>query len=175
MSQPARKARRMAEAPAAPRLALAHEAPAGQLPVQLGPLGVQLGFLLRLAQEAAFDAFAARTGQAALRPGRYSILVIIAANPGISQTALGAAAGRDKSTLTPALADLERRGLIRRDRPPQDRRSYALTLTEVGRQVLEGLRHHAAAHDAALEALVGPADRAAFVAVLRRIIQGIGA
>ena len=139
----------------------------------LGGLENMLGFNLRLAQEASFAAFARRTGQSDLRPGRFAILRIIAANSGLSQTALSAAAGRDKSTLTPALADLEKRGLIQRRRAPQDRRSYALFVT-AGEAVLRELSGHAAAHDAALDALVGPKQREVFLAILRRIAAGIG-
>lgn len=140
----------------------------------LGGLEDMLGFNLRLAQEASFAAFARRTGQSDLRPGRFAILRIIAANSGLSQTALSAAAGRDKSTLTPALADLEKRGLIQRRRAPRDRRSYALFVTAEGEAVLRELSGHAAAHDAALDALVGPEQRAMFLAILRRIAAGIG-
>ncbi|WP_207538501.1 MarR family winged helix-turn-helix transcriptional regulator [Sabulicella rubraurantiaca] len=141
--------------------------------VRLGALDEQVGFTLRLAQEASFAAFARRTGEASLRPGRFAILVLIDANPGISQTELSAAAGRDKSTLTPALADLEGRGLVERRRVPKDRRSYALTLTDAGRKVLRTLSEHAAAHDRQLDALVGEENKAAFLATLRRIIAGL--
>lgn len=143
--------------------------------VRLGPLADTIGFHLRLAQEASFAAFAWRSGAAGLRPGRYAILVLIGENPGLSQTALGAAVGRDKSTLTPALADLERRGLVRRDRAPRDRRSYALSLTPAGEAVRGDLAAHAAAHDALLDRLLGAAERAAFLAALRRLIAGLDA
>ena len=143
--------------------------------VGYGPLEHQLAFHLRLAQEASFAAFARRTGQAALRPGRFAILTIIGDRPGISQTALGVAAGRDKSTLTPALTDLERRGFVRRERPLRDRRSYALHLTEAGAAMLDTLRGHAAAHDAAMDALLTKRDRAALLGLLRRITVGLAA
>jgi DNA-binding MarR family transcriptional regulator len=137
-----------------------------------GGIEEQIGFLLRLAQEASFAAFARRTGEAALRPGRYAILSLVGAHPGISQTALGQAAGRDKSTLTPALADLEKRGLLKRDRVAHDRRSYALRLTPAGRAMLTRLAAHAAAHDHELDALVGAGAREAVIAALRRIAGG---
>lgn len=145
-----------------------------EAPLNLGGLDGYLGFHLRLAQEASFQAFARRTGEADLRPGRFAILVLIDANPGISQTELGAAAGRDKSTLTPALVDLERRGLVRRERAAHDRRSYALTLTDAGQEVLRTLSRHAAAHDRQLDSLVGEENKQAFMAILRRIIAGLG-
>ncbi len=150
----------------------ADEAPA-DAQIRLGGLAEQIAFNLRLAQEASFQAFARRTGHVSLRPGRFAILVIIGNNPGISQTMLGAAAGRDKSTLTPALADLEKRGLIQRRRVADDRRSYAISLTPAGEAVLRELSIHAATHDRQLDELVGAESKDAFLAILRRIIAGL--
>ena len=178
---PLRASRPGAPMPAAEEAATSGDSPPAPLSpgrpdgeTGLGGLENMLGFNLRLAQEASFAAFARRTGQSDLRPGRFAILRIIAANSGLSQTALSAAAGRDKSTLTPALTDLEKRGLIQRRRAPQDRRSYALFVTAEGEAVLRELSGHAAAHDAALDALVGPKQREVFLAILRRIAAGIG-
>jgi DNA-binding MarR family transcriptional regulator len=185
VSQPRHASRRQAgPAPASredaapvspgPAATPAEEAKATEGKVRLGKLESYLGFNLRLAQEASFQAFWRRTGESDLRPGRFAILVLIGENPGISQTALGAAAGRDKSTLTPALTDLERRGLIHRSRAAHDRRSYALSLTEEGWAVLRKLSVHAAAHDRQLDELVGPENKDAFMAILRRITTGLG-
>ncbi|HEY8612275.1 MAG TPA: MarR family winged helix-turn-helix transcriptional regulator [Roseomonas sp.] len=147
--------------------------PGGLGTVRLGLLGDTLGFHLRLAQEASFAGFARRTGDSGLKPGHFATLVVIHENPGLSQTALGAAVGRDKSTLTPKLTELERRGLIRRDRAATDRRSYALTLTPAGEEALAALQVHAAAHDRALDRLVGSENRDAFLDMLRRLIAGL--
>src|ERR1700719_3936530 len=86
--------------------------PAAATPLRLGALADFIGFHLRLAQEASFQAFARRVRDLDLRPGRFAVLALIGENPGISQTALGRASGRDKSSLTPALDDLAGRGLI---------------------------------------------------------------
>jgi DNA-binding MarR family transcriptional regulator len=141
--------------------------------VRLGPLENFIGFHLRLAQEASFRAFARRVGDRRLRPSRFAIMALIAENPGITQTALSQASARDKSTLTTALDDLVARGLVLRDRAADDRRSYALTLTARGRQVLARLMTHAAAHDRHLDGLVDPAGKVALLHLLRRIIQGL--
>ncbi|WP_424136406.1 MarR family winged helix-turn-helix transcriptional regulator [Roseomonas chloroacetimidivorans] len=166
------------------RAGLSHALKAGQedspalrlLPggrVRLGRLAETIGFHLRLAQEASFAAFARRSGLSGLKPGHFAALVVIEENPGLSQTALGAAVGRDKSTLTPTLGEMERRGLIRRDRAAADRRSYALFLTPAGEAALATLTAHAAAHDAALDKLVGAENRTAFLETLRRLIAGL--
>jgi DNA-binding MarR family transcriptional regulator len=139
----------------------------GQL--RLGALSDAIGFHLRLAQEASFQGFARHVDKIDLRPGRYAILALIGENPGLSQTALGRASGRDKSSLTPALNDLVRRGLVLRRRLPQDRRSYALSLTDAGKALLEDLLVHARDHDRELDQIVGSSNKAEFIRVLRRI------
>jgi DNA-binding MarR family transcriptional regulator len=141
--------------------------------VRLGPLADFIGFHLRMAQEVSFQAFARRVGEVELSPGRFALLMLIGENPGISQAALGRASGRDKSTLTPALDDLERRGLVRRERPASDRRAYALTLTEAGAAMLATLTEHARAHDRALDRIVGSGEKARFLRTLRRIAAAL--
>ncbi|HXY99302.1 MAG TPA: MarR family transcriptional regulator [Stellaceae bacterium] len=138
-------------------------------PLRLGPLADFIGFHLRLAQEASFQAFARRVRDYQMRPGRFAVLALIGENPGISQTALGRAAGRDKSTLTPALNDLVRRALVKRRRVASDRRSYALSLTAKGRRLLDELTLHARAHDRVLDEIVGLKHKAEFIRTLRRL------
>lgn len=138
-----------------------------------GSLADSLAFHLRLAQEASFNAFAKRVGQTDLRPGRYAVLTLIGENPGISQTVLSQASGRDKSSLTPALDDLESRGLVRRERVVTDRRSYALYLTPQGDKALAVMDQQAQLHNAALDRIVGPEQRAQFMKTLQRIATAL--
>ncbi len=136
---------------------------------RLGPLADFIGFHLRLAQEASFQAFARRVRDFEMRPGRFAVLALIGQNPGLSQTALGRAAGRDKSSLTPALNDLVRRALVRRERVASDRRSYALSLTPKGERLLAELFVHARAHDRQLDEIVGAAGKTELIRTLQRI------
>src|SRR5262249_60824002 len=84
--------------------------------IDYGPLEHWIGFNLRMAQDASFQAFSRLSQEIGVKPGRFATLTLIGHNPGISQTALSRANGRDKSTLTPLLADLVRRGLVGRRR-----------------------------------------------------------
>jgi DNA-binding MarR family transcriptional regulator len=143
----------------------------GQL--RLGALSNAIGFHLRLAQEASFQAFARHVDKIDLRPGRFAILALIDENPGLSQTSLGRASGRDKSSLTPALNDLVRRGLVLRQRLPHDQRSYALSLTDAGKALLEDLLVHARDHDRELDQIIGNANKAEFIRLLRRITMAL--
>jgi DNA-binding MarR family transcriptional regulator len=142
---------------------------AGEEGVDYGPLDAWVGFNLRMAQAAAFQAFARLAKNVGSRPGRFATLMLIGRNPGISQTALSRANGRDKSTLTPVLNDLERRGLIRRRRTKTDQRVYRLTLTPAGRRLLDELIACAREHERNLDRIIGPARQAAFVRTLKRI------
>jgi DNA-binding MarR family transcriptional regulator len=147
--------------------------PAASAAPRLGPLADFIGFHLRLAQEASFQAFARRVRDLDLRPGRFAALALIGWNPGISQTALGRASGRDKSSLTPALDDLERRGLVNRRRSKRDRRIYTLSLTPKGEKLLDELMAEARAHDRRLDRIVGLKNKAEFVRTLRRIAMAL--
>lgn len=142
--------------------------------IDYGPLADWLGFHLRLAQIASFQAFANEAHQVDLSPGRFALLMLIGRNPGISQTTLSRAHGSDKSTLTPALNDLKRRGLITRGRLKSDRRSYQLALTPAGHQLLARLTVCAARHDQNLDRIIGPRDRARFLRMLRKIHTELG-
>ena len=142
--------------------------------IDYGPLAEWLGFHLRMAQIASFQAFAREVGEVDLPPGRFALLTLIGRNPGISQTVLSRAAGRDKSTLTPALRDLKRRGLIARDRLARDKRSYHLTLTPEGEATLQRLTECAARHDRNLDRIVGPRDKTRLLRLLRKIMSELG-
>jgi len=147
----------------------AGDVPAEAAPIRYGPLEQWVGFHLRMAQAASFQAFAREVEDVDLRPGRFATLMLIGCNAGISQTALSRANGRDKSTLTPVLDDLVRRGLVRRIRTPADRRTYELTLTLAGERTLQRLTASARRHEDRLDRLLGPKDRQLFVQLLRRI------
>jgi len=142
--------------------------------IQLGRLGETIAYNLRLAQAASFQAFSALTGDLGLRPGWYALLQLIGDNPGVSQTALSLATSRDKSTLTPLLGDLERRGLIRREPDPADRRGRRISLTENGRAKLALLADCAARHDARLNALFAPEQRRQLIVLLQTLTEALG-
>ena len=137
--------------------------------LRLGPLEDLIGFHLRLAQSASFHAFARRLGRVDVSPGWFAVLALIGENPGITQTALSRADTRDKSSLTPILDDLDRRGLITRERLPSNKRSYSLNLTRAGVRLRDELMEHARAHERELDQVVGPGRKADLIGTLRGI------
>lgn len=128
---------------------------------------------LRIAQEASFQAIRRGAGTSEFKPGWYTILTILSANPGVTPTELSKLCGRDRSTLTSTLNGLDTRGLITRRRKVGDQRSYGVKLTAAGERMLKKLRVIARGHDARLDEIVGK-EKPLFLALLRRIIEGLG-
>ena len=148
--------------------------PALSRDIDFGWLGGTVGLHLRLAQEAAFQAFARRADGADASPWRFAVLFLIDANPGLTQGDLAAAIRRNTSSLTPVLDDLCRSGYVVRERLESDRRAYTLTLTPAGQAAMAELMASAVAHEREIDRLVGRANRAEFMQILKRIIGGLG-
>ncbi|MEI9804557.1 MAG: MarR family transcriptional regulator [Pseudolabrys sp.] len=148
-------------------------AEAGAESINFGPLAYWVGFNLRMAQESAFQAFSRRSLEIGESPGRFATLTIIARNPGISQTELSQAAGRDKSSLTPVVEDLVRRGLVERQRMRDDRRAYRLKVTAAGKKTLNQLTRCARQHERILDDIIGLRDRNRFIQILKKIAAEI--
>ncbi len=141
--------------------------------LNFGPLAHWVGFNLRMAQEAAFQAFSRRSLEIGESPGRFATLTLIARNPGISQTELSHANGRDKSSLTPVVEELVRRGLVERKRMDSDRRTYRLNVTPAGKKILTTLTRCARRHERNLDHVIGARDRKRFIQILKKIAAEI--
>jgi DNA-binding MarR family transcriptional regulator len=141
--------------------------------IRFGPLEYWVGFNLRMAQEHAFQAFSRRSQEIGESPGRFATLTLIARNPGISQTELSHANGRDKSSLTPVVEDLVRRGLVARKRMRADRRTYRLNVTPAGKKTLTMLTRCARRHERVLDGIIGRRDRKRFLQILKMIAAEI--
>lgn len=142
-------------------------------PIDFGPLATWIGFNLRMAQESTFQAFSHLSKEVGESPGRFATLTIIARNPGISQTELSQASGRDKSSITPVIEDLVRRGLVERKRMRSDRRAWRLTLTSSGKRTLATLMRCARTHERNLDRIIGRNDRARFLVILKKLAAEI--
>ena len=105
--------------------------------VDLGPLPKLLGYNLRRANQASWRTYVSFIGENKIRPGLFSLLCLVRANPGIAQIELGTHLGVDKASIVALLDRLERAGLIERRRSTRDRRRQGITLTESGSGELE--------------------------------------
>jgi DNA-binding MarR family transcriptional regulator len=88
--------------------------------------------------------------------------------------ALAAAAGVSQQAASKTVADLERRGYVRREADPADRRTRRVALTARGEAAVAGGRRHRAALDEELAAQLGPRRVAAARRVLADAVEALG-
>ena len=139
--------------------------------ISLGLLTTLLGYNLRRAQVAVFQNFAAEVGASELTPGQFGVLVVIDANPGLSQTQLGNALGIDRSTVVAVIDRLESRGLVARQPAPSDRRSHALYLSDSGKTTLRRLTERVRAHERAIARDLSAEEQGRLIELLRRVAR----
>lgn len=120
--------------PTAGRFERAHDAR-----VDLGCLPRLLGYNLRRAQLCTWRKYAAQFGENNIRPGLFSLLVLVGSNPGIAQIELGKHLGIDKASIVALLDRLEKVGLLDRQRSTRDRRRQGIYLTARGATELAAL------------------------------------
>jgi DNA-binding MarR family transcriptional regulator len=134
-----------------------------------GLLPSLLGYRLRLAQQAVFRDFA--TSVAELTPGRVGILLLLEANPGVTQGRLAQAVSLDRSTMVGVVDMLESRGLIERRRG-EDRRTNGLWLTGEGRALVARLKRRIQAHERRVAARLSAQERAQLLSLLEKLSGG---
>ena len=128
-----------------------------------------LGYALRRAQVAMFLAFHAATRGQDITPPRFTALVIVGANPGISQTALGNVLGIARSGAM-ALTDwFEARELIVRRRSPNDGRAWGLQLTVRGERMVRRMKRNVVALDRRRAAVLGGSERRELLRLLNKL------
>ncbi|MDA0983656.1 MAG: MarR family winged helix-turn-helix transcriptional regulator [Proteobacteria bacterium] len=131
-----------------------------------GALPDLLGYRLRLAQQAAFRDFAASVQ--GLSPGRVGLLILIDANPGVTQSRLAEAVRRDRSTMVGVVDQLEGKRLVER-RQGDDRRTNGLWLTRAGRALLARALRRIAQHERRIASRLSAAERHRLLQLLGKI------
>ncbi|HEX6158485.1 MAG TPA: MarR family transcriptional regulator [Burkholderiales bacterium] len=123
---------------------------------------------MRVAQQAVFRDFARSIPEAS--PGRVGILLLIDANPGVTQSRLAQAVGIDRSTMVGVLHALQARELIERRRG-EDRRTNGLWLTRAGRTLVASLKQRIRVHERRVASRLSAAERAQLLEMLEKLGQ----
>jgi DNA-binding MarR family transcriptional regulator len=139
----------------------------GRRPLDIGVLDDHLGYFVRRLQVWVFQDFIRTLAPIDISPAQYSVLVVIAANPGLSQSDLADRLGIERARLVRLLDRLERRGLTQRLASRSDRRSHALRLTREGRRTLQQANMLAARHETQLVEKLGSERRKLLMSVLK--------
>jgi len=130
-----------------------------------------LGYALRRAQVGMFLAFHAATRGQDITPPRFTALVIVGANPGIGQSALGQVLGIARSGAMMLTDWMEERGLVERRRRPNDGRAWGVHLTARGEKVLSSMKRRVSAEDRRRAGVLDARERRELLRLLNKLAR----
>ena len=128
-----------------------------------------LGYAIRRAQVAMFLAFHEATRGMDITPPRFTALVVVGANPGISQSTLGNVLGIARSGAMLLTDWFEERGLVERRRSPDDGRAWGLHLTARGERLVRTMKRRVMALDRRRTGVLGARERRELLRLLNKL------
>lgn len=137
--------------------------------VKLGVLGDLVGYHLRRASGRFGNDFTRSMKDTGVRQVTFAILSIIAANPRVSQGAVGRMLGIQRANMVALINELVDRCLVTRMVSPSDRRAFQLCVTTEGRALVERCKaviHH---HEERMLSTLSEDERAMLIALLQRV------
>jgi DNA-binding MarR family transcriptional regulator len=138
--------------------------------LDFGPLTAMVGFRLRAAQLVMYDDFLREAPVLGLTPGQFAILLLVEHNPGLTQQSLSDGIRIEKSTLVVRLHRLEERGLLRRVRSNNDRRSNVLEVTADGKKALRTMVTFVRSHEDRVLSDLKPSERQTLLKLLSKVM-----
>jgi DNA-binding MarR family transcriptional regulator len=142
--------------------------------INYGILTGLVGYGLRRAQAVVFNNFLGSVGKQGVSPGQFGVLVLIKENTGLSQSALAKALGIERSTMVAVIDRLESLGWVERVVSATDRRSYALSLSDTGVELLDRVIPLVRQHEAEIAARLSDDEKAMLIGLLERIAGNAG-
>jgi DNA-binding MarR family transcriptional regulator len=106
------------------------------------------------------------------RPRTYAVLMALATEDGQSQRQLSARLGIHRNAMVTVIDALEADGLVKRMAHPDDRRAFAITLTDRARGLLPNLDEAARALEDTITAPLSPVERNTLRELLQRVAGG---
>jgi DNA-binding MarR family transcriptional regulator len=128
-----------------------------------------IGYSLRRAQVAMFLAFHEATRGLDVTPPRFTALVLVGANPGITQSLLGEALGMARSNAKTLVDWMEARALAARRPREDDRRAWGLHLTAAGARLVARMKRRVLEEDRRRSARLGATRRRELLALLNEL------
>lgn len=138
-------------------------------PLNVGLLPNLLGYNVRRAHMALWRDFNRTVGTAEIRPGIFSLMLLVDENPGVAQIELAMQLAIDKATIVGLIRQLLRQGWIERRKSGSDRRRNDIFLTSLGRHELSTLRRDMLEHESKFLNLFTRQELAQFFDYLRRV------
>lgn len=137
--------------------------------VRTAPLRELIGYALRRAQGAVYADLHEALAGLEIRPLQYTLLLMVAENPGASQSGVCDALGIQKANCVPTMSELERRGLILRRKSSTDGRSYELHLTAKGKRIVQRAGEIQSSHEKRLVERIGLEGRDQLLSLLGKL------
>lgn len=138
-------------------------------PISVGLLPNLIGYNVRRAEIALWRDLSRSVGEGVVRPGVFSLMILVEANPGIAQIDLANQLDIDKATIVGLVNDLQHQEWVYRQQSTIDRRRVGVFLTPVGAKALDGLRREMLEHEKRFTRLFSTAELAQLFMLLRRI------
>lgn len=128
-----------------------------------------LGYAIKRAQVRTYELLFTTLGPAAISPARMTALFLIGAQPGTNQSALADQLRVTRASMVKVIDNLADLGLVERHAVPDDRRSYALVLTERGRAEARTLQEKIAVFEARIAEQLTSNEREQLVRLLEKV------
>jgi DNA-binding MarR family transcriptional regulator len=128
-----------------------------------------IGYNARRAALAVIEVFLQRMAVYDLRPVDFSVLSLIAHNPGITSRQLCTALGILPPNLVGMINALEKRELVERQPHPRDGRAMGLHLTPAGEKLMRNAERTAAQLEAEVAARLSPTETRTLIKLLKKI------
>jgi DNA-binding MarR family transcriptional regulator len=130
-----------------------------------------LGYNARRAALAVIDVFLERMAPFELKPVDFSVLSLVAHNPGITSRQLCTTLGILPPNLVGMVNALEKRELIVRKPHPRDGRAMGLQLTPAGQKLMRDAERTAAALEADVAARLTAAEQRTLITLLKKVYK----
>jgi DNA-binding MarR family transcriptional regulator len=125
-----------------------------------------IGFVVRRAQVWMMQDFRRTLKGLDLTPAQFSVLRVIASNPGLAQARVAETLLIERARLVQMIDSLQAAGRVERTRSATDRRSHALHLTAAGAELLKRAQGPVEAHERNMAARIGAEDREELLRIL---------
>jgi DNA-binding MarR family transcriptional regulator len=130
-----------------------------------------LGYNARRAALAVIGVFVERMAAYQLKPVDFSVLSVIAHNPGVTSRQLCSALGILPPNLVGMVNTLEKRELIVRRPHPRDGRAMGLHLTPSGQKLMREAERTAAELEADVAGRLSPAELRTLIGLLKKVYR----
>jgi DNA-binding MarR family transcriptional regulator len=133
-----------------------------------------VGFLLTMARGGTLAICTEALSPLGLHVKQFGALLVLATEGPHSQQYLSEWTRMDRTTMVALVDALEERGYVRRERNPEDRRAYLLTITPEGRRALRRAEEAMAMAESRVLASLDTGEREQLLSLLGKVAADIG-